>query len=93
MSAPSGLQFAGFDYAFALAQGCGVDEDDVLLFRSGNEEVARHREGILPLRNSAPHVPGRHSSEIATSGFLSTFQVSGNRVTRHVEWRDEDNVM
>ena len=56
-----GLQLlAGFDHAFGFAQRGSVNENDILLLGSGVEEVMRHREGILPLRNSAPHVPRRH---------------------------------
>src|SRR2546428_446645 len=61
ISTPVGLQLlAGFDHAFGFAKHGSVDENDILLFRSGVEEVGRHREGILLLRNSVPHVPGGH---------------------------------
>jgi hypothetical protein len=33
---------AGFDQPLGFVQGCSVDEDDVLLFGSWVEEVARH---------------------------------------------------
>ena len=45
---------AGFDQLLGLAQGRSVNGNDVLLFGSGIEEVAGHREGILPFRNSPP---------------------------------------
>ena len=57
---------AGLDCAFELGQSRGVDEDDVLSFGGGVEEVVRYGEGFYHCGLAG--IMRAHMSGIADSG-------------------------
>jgi hypothetical protein len=48
ISADSLARFATIDQALRLLKSWRVDQDDVLLFGSGVEEIVRHGSNLLP---------------------------------------------